>query len=313
MHDIHHITIFGINMTIDGIAFTLPIGKNGWPVYWYGIIIAVGFLLAVIYGMKNAERFGINVDKMLDVVLVTTPISIACARLYYILFDPDRGDAPVDFFSADGLSGIGIYGAVIGAFACGALMCKIKKIKIFDMFDLAAIAFLIGQGIGRWGNFTNQEAFGTPTGSSWWGMTSENVMRDFANKGLDYYSLAHPCFLYESVWCIAGFFLLHHLSKKRRFSGEITLMYCVWYGFERAIVENFRTDSLILWGPVRVSVVVSIIICVGAAIALFVIYKNQRTLVTDKEYTDMFDTDDLSEDAIENETVDALQEENTNE
>lgn len=287
MPDVHNVTIFGIELSFDEVAFTIPF--IDWKVQWYGIIIAFGFMLAIIYGMKNAERLGVNTDKMLDVVIVTTPVAIVCARLYYILFDPNRGDGPVSFFSADGLSGIGIYGAVIGAFACGALMCWIKKINIFDMFDLAAIAFLIGQGIGRWGNFMNQEAFGSPTGSSWWGMTSENVVKDFTDKGFDPQALAHPCFLYESIWCIAGFFLLHHLSKKRHFSGEITLMYCIWYGFERAIIENLRTDSLILWGPIRVSVVVSIVLCVGAFIALLVIRKKQKNAATDQDYTAMFD------------------------
>lgn len=284
----YHVTIFGLELTLDPVAFTLPIG-DGWPIYWYGIIIALGFLLAIIYGMKNAERLGVNTDKMLDVVIVTTPVAIICARLYYILFDPNRGDESVSFFGADGLSGIGIYGAVIGAFACGAIMCKIKKINVFNMFDLAAIAFLIGQGIGRWGNFMNQEAFGSPTGSSWFGMTSENVMRDFAQNGYATNALAHPCFLYESIWCILGFFILHKLSKKRHFSGEITLFYCVWYGFERAIIENFRTDSLILWGSVRVSVVVSIVICIGALITLFVIYKKRKAVVAADGYTAMFD------------------------
>ena len=283
----NHVTIFGIDLTFDSVAFTLPIG-DGWPITWYGILIALGFLLAIVYGIKNAERLGVNTDKMLDVVIVTTPVAIVCARLYYILFDPNRPE-DVEFFGKDGLSGIGIYGAVIGAFACGAIMCKIKKIKVFDMFDLAAIAFLIGQGIGRWGNFMNQEAFGSPTGSSWFGMTSENVVADFAQKGYDPTALAHPCFLYESIWCIAGFFLLHHLSKKRHFSGEITLLYCIWYGFERAIIENFRTDSLMLWGPIRVSVFVSVILFVGALIALIVIRKKQKTAVTDMDYEAMFD------------------------
>ena len=292
----NHVTIFGIDLTFDSVAFTLPIG-DGWPITWYGILIALGFLLAIIYGIKNAERLGVNTDKMLDVVIVTTPVAIVCARLYYILFDPNRPE-DVEFFGKDGLSGIGIYGAVIGAFACGAIMCKIKKIKVFDMFDLAAIAFLIGQGIGRWGNFMNQEAFGSPTGSSWFGMTSENVVADFAQKGYDPTALAHPCFLYESIWCIAGFFLLHHLSKKRHFSGEITLLYCIWYGFERAIIENFRTDSLMLWGPIRVSVFVSVVLFVGALIALIVIRKKQKTAVTDMEYEAMFDDglDDITND-----------------
>ena len=292
----NHVTIFGIDLTFDSVAFTLPIG-DGWPITWYGILIALGFLLAIIYGIKNAERLGVNTDKMLDVVIVTTPVAIVCARLYYILFDPNRPE-DVEFFGKDGLSGIGIYGAVIGAFACGAIMCKIKKIKVFDMFDLAAIAFLIGQGIGRWGNFMNQEAFGSPTGSSWFGMTSETVVADFAQKGYDPTALAHPCFLYESIWCIAGFFLLHHLSKKRHFSGEITLLYCIWYGFERAIIENFRTDSLMLWGPIRVSVFVSVVLFVGALIALIVIRKKQKTAVTDMDYEAMFDDglDDITND-----------------
>ena len=124
----NHVTIFGIDLTFDSVAFTLPIG-DGWPITWYGILIALGFLLAIIYGIKNAERLGVNTDKMLDVVIVTTPVAIVCARLYYILFDPNRPE-DIEFFGKDGLSGIGIYGAVIGAFACGAIMCKIKKIPV---------------------------------------------------------------------------------------------------------------------------------------------------------------------------------------
>ena len=284
----YDVTLFGLKFSLDPIAFTLPIGEDGWPIHWYGIIIATGFLLAIFYGMKNAKRLGIDNDKMLDVVIVTTPVAIVCARLYYILFDPNRPEN-VKFFSSDGLSGIGIYGAVIGAFACGALMCKIKKIKIFDMFDLAALGFLIGQGIGRWGNFVNQEAYGTFTGSSWWGMTSGRIASEMGSS-----DLVHPCFLYESIWCIAGFFLLHHFSKKRRFSGQITLMYCVWYGFERAIVENLRTDSLMLWGPIRVSVVVSVVIFLGALITFIILYKKKRTTIKDGTYAPMFD-DEMSD------------------
>ena len=280
----YDVTIFGINLTIKPIAFTLPIGKNGWPIYWYGIIIAIGFALAIFYGMKNAKRFNVDTDKMLDVVIVTTPISIVCARLYYILFDPNRQSEKVTFFSDDGLQGIAIYGAVIGAFACGAVMCKIKKIKIFDMFDLAATAFLIGQGIGRWGNFMNQEAYGDFTGSSWFGMTSNKVALEMGGKGL-----VHPCFLYESLWCIAGFFVLNYFSKKRKYSGQITLLYCVWYGFERAIVENLRTDSLMIGNNIRVSVLVSIVICLSAATTLLVIRTKQKDAATDVNYVAMFE------------------------
>ena len=195
------ITIFGITITINPIAFTIPIGE-GWPIYWYGIFIGLGCLLALIYGMKFASRFDIDKDRMLDVVLVTIPVAILCARAYYCIFDNVSGakiTSVKEFFgigSPGGFSGLAIYGGVIGAFICGALMCKLRKIKILDMFDLAALGFLIGQAIGRWGNFTNQEAYGTFTGSSWWGMQSDTTIIEMGH------GLVHPCFLYESIWCI---------------------------------------------------------------------------------------------------------------
>lgn len=282
----YDVIIFGIHLTLKPIAFTLPIG-NGWDIYWYGIIIAIGFALAIVYGIKNADRFNVNVDKMLDVVIVTTPVSILCARTYYVIFDGVKCESISDFFgfgSSNGFSGIAIYGAVIGAFLCGAIMCLVRKIKILDMFDLAATAFLIGQGIGRWGNFVNQEAFGKLTGSSWWGMQSINTIAEVGE------GMVHPCFLYESIWCIAGFFVLNHFSKQRHFSGEITLMYCVWYGFERSIVENLRTDSLMI-GNIRVSVLVSVIICLSAAITLFAVRKKQKSSVGGDTYTALFEND----------------------
>lgn len=282
----YDVIIFGIHLTLKPIAFTLPIG-NGWDIYWYGIIIAIGFALAIVYGIKNADRFNVNVDKMLDVVIVTTPVSILCARTYYVIFDGVKCESISDFFgfgSSNGFSGIAIYGAVIGAFLCGAIMCLVRKIKILDMFDLAATAFLIGQGIGRWGNFVNQEAFGTLTGSSWWGMQSINTIAEVGE------GMVHPCFLYESIWCIAGFFVLNHFSKQRHFSGEITLMYCVWYGFERSIVENLRTDSLMI-GNIRVSVLVSVIICLSAAITLFAVRKKQKSTVGGDNYTSLFESE----------------------
>lgn len=278
----YDVTIFGIHLTLNPIAFTLPIG-DGWPVYWYGIIIALGFMLAILYGIKNAPRFNVNTDKMLDVVIVTTPVSILCARTYYVIFDGEKLNSIGEFFGfGTGFSGIAIYGAVIGAFACGAIMCKIKKIKIFDMFDLAATAFLIGQGIGRWGNFMNQEAYGTFTGSTWWGMQSNRTVAEMGE------GLVHPCFLYESIWCIAGFFVLNHFSKKRHFSGEITLIYCVWYGFERAIVENLRTDSLMI-GNLRISVLVSVIICLAAATTLIIAAHKRKVAASGDNYSALFD------------------------
>lgn len=280
----YDVTIFGIDLTLNPVAFSLPFG-GGWKIYWYGILIALGFTLAIIYGMKNAPRFNVNTDKMLDVIIVTTPVAILCARTYYVLFDGEKLNSIGDFFGfsdSSGFSGLAIYGAVIGAFACGALMCKIKKIKILDLFDLAAVAFLIGQGIGRWGNFVNQEAYGAFTGSSWWGMQSSRTILEMGP------GLVHPCFLYESIWCITGFFVLNRLSKNRRFSGETTLMYCVWYGFGRGIIELLRTDSLMI-GNIRVSCLLSILICIAAAVVIFIVRRKQAQTANETQYTSMFD------------------------
>lgn len=305
----YNVTIFGLHLKVSPVAFTLPIGKNGWDIYWYGILIALGFLLALIYGMRNASRFSINTDRMLDVVLVTTPVAILCARAYYVIFDPDTTFANFFNFSGSaGFSGLAIYGGVTGAFACGLMMCKLRKLNIFDMFDLAALGFLIGQGVGRWGNFINQEAYGAFTGSSWWGMESERTISEMGASGL-----VHPCFLYESIWCIAGFFVLHHFSKKRRFSGQIVLMYGTWYGFGRAFIELLRTDSLML-GAFRVSSLLSFLLCLVCATLLVFFLKQSREQSREVDYGEQFaeqmisaeDGEEVSaedEEAVESEEV----------
>ena len=160
-------------------------------------------------------------------------------------------------------------------------MCKLKKINVLDALDLASVGFLIGQGIGRWGNFMNQEAYGSFTGSSFFGMQSERTVMEMGP------GLVHPCFLYESVWCIAGFFVLKFFSKKRKFSGQIALYYCVWYGFGRAIIEIMRTDSLMI-GPIKVSCLLSFLICVSALVTLIVIGKKQKQDILEAEYTEVF-------------------------
>jgi len=304
----YNVTLFGIDMVINPVAFTLPIGENGWTIYWYGIIIAAGFALALVYGYLNAARLGLNIDRVLDVVLVATPVAILGARTYYVIFDGEPIESVAEFFgfNGSGISGLAIYGGVIGAVLSGFIMAKIRKVNILDLLDLASIAFLIGQGIGRWGNFFNQEAFGGPTGSSWWGMTSENVVYDFRIQGFEIDALAHPCFLYESIWCLTGAVVLHILSRKRKFSGETALMYCVWYGFGRSIIETMRTDSLML-GNAKVSFLLSLLLCLGAIAALILINKKIKTKAKQTEYVDMFkdeiaaevNTEDIVEEAIE--------------
>lgn len=323
--DAYHVTIFGIKLVFDRVAFTLPI-KGGWNIYWYGILIALGFLLAVIYCFSNVKKYGIDVDRLTDVVLVTTPVAIVCARLYYIIFGDVEIHSFADFigFSGDsGVSGLAIYGGIIGAILCGLAMCKVRKVHPLDAFDIAAPGFLIGQAVGRWGNFFNQEAFGTLLKH---GMRSEGVYEYVSDHIDEYPSLAdknvrdymisnnigvHPCFLYESIWCILGFVLIHFLSKNRKFKGQMILTYGVWYGFGRFFIEGLRTDSLCL-GPIKVSRWLSILlvlVCGGLLVFLFARRKQKKVNDT---YVSMFDDIDpvtvegesaKTEEAAEEETV----------
>ncbi len=281
---VYNVTIFGIDIKLRPVAFSI----GGWSVYWYGIIIALGFALALVYAWRSSKRFGVNFDRLLDVVIVTVPAAILSARAYYLLFDPN-GDgikSLKQFFGFDGkgFSGLAIYGGVIGTVVVGGIMCRVKKLSIPAVFDLASVGFLIGQGIGRWGNFMNQEAFGGPTGSSWWGMTSERVAAELG-EGV----LAHPCFLYESLWCALGFVLLHKVSRHRAFEGEIASLYCVWYGAGRAVIEGLRTDSLYLFGSgIRVSQALSVLLVLFGAVMLAVGFKRRRTKASEMTYENVF-------------------------
>ncbi len=273
MNTVYHVTIFGLELTINRVAFTLPIG-DGWPIYWYGILIALGFLLALLYAMRRAKAFGVNTDRLMDVVLVTTPLAILGARVYYMVFDGMPWSQLFDLHSG----GLAIYGGVIVAALVGTGMCLLRKVKISDTLDLAAMGFLIGQAIGRWGNFFNQEAFGRYiSGDSrlpeWWGMSSEATV-SYYNYALEDV-FVHPCFLYESIWCLAGFVILHLFSKRRRFSGQLALMYGVWYGTGRYFIEGLRTDSLKA-GDLRVSQAVSAIAALVCAVLLVILLLRQK-------------------------------------
>lgn len=283
---VYDVTLFGIHMKFDSVAFTLPIG-GGWSIYWYGICIAIGFLLAIIYCFKRAPRFGVDVDRLTDVVLVTTPVALLSARVYYILFDPSgtKIKSVSDFFGfsgGNGVSGLAIYGGVIGAAVMGLIMCRLRKVNVLDAFDLAASGFLIGQAIGRWGNFFNQEAYGSYTNSAFWGMT---------NQTLD--GNVHPCFLYESIWCLIGFVILHFLGKKRRFSGQLALTYGAWYGFGRMFIEGLRTDSLYI-GPLKVSQWLSGLLVIACVALLIWKFRKMAEAKVDETYTAMFDDIDPS-------------------
>lgn len=252
--------LLDLSFDINRVAFSIGELK----VYWYGIIIAVGFMLAVLYAYKRADKFGIVSDKVADVAIFGIIGGVIGARLYYVVFSWEKFKD--DFWGIFEIweGGIAVYGGLIGGIIAGAIVCKVQKIKFTAMLDVAVIGFLIGQGIGRWGNFVNVEAYGAPMKTNLpWGMTSAKIVSEL---GVEAGTLVHPCFLYESLWCLLGVLVLHLYSKHRRFDGELALFYCVWYGAERFVVEGLRTDSLYL-GSFRVSQMLALVLCVTAAVA----------------------------------------------
>lgn len=301
---VHHVTLFGLQFDINPVAFTLPIG-DGWAIYWYGILIAVGFLLALVYALRRAKPLGVDPDRMIDVVLVAAPVGILGARAYYILFS--KGTSFAEFFDIHS-GGLAIYGGVIASMLAAIVMCKLRKVNFFSMLDLASLGFLIGQCVGRWGNFFNQEAYGGYTNSDWWGMGSAKITAEMDPLNVVQGShLVHPCFLYESIWCLLGFILLHFLSKHRKFKGEIFLAYVSFYGLGRFFIEGLRTDSLML-GNIRVSqLVAGAAFVAGGAALLYLLHKKKKGGVP-AEYTPQFaDAMDSLDDEADAEGVEELE------
>lgn len=250
---------------------------------FYGVIIAFGFLLAVLFGGRMAYKWKLDLNKMLDILLFGTIGGIVGARLYYVAFEWDYYSRHLSEIPQIWEGGLAIYGGLIGGILAAFLVCRHNGLNFLKLLDLAGMSFLIGQGIGRWGNYANQEAFGTNTTMPW-GMTSDKVARyisshqsEFAEKGItmDASIPVHPTFLYESLWCIASFIIIYIICKKAyKFSGQLILCYGILYGAERAVVEGLRTDSLYIGTTsLRVSQVLSmvlVLICAAILIAKLV-------------------------------------------
>ena len=225
----------GLSFELSRVAFSI----GGMDIYWYGVCIAFGLCLALVFAFRCCTEFGIDADSMVDVILIGVVLGIASARLYYVAMAPYNYDTIWDVLAVrDG--GLAIYGGIIGAFVFGGLACKWRGVPVLPMFDLAGMGFLIGQGCGRWGNFFNQEAFGCNTTLPW-GMFSE-ATEDYlmgstvtVPKGvtIDPAMPVHPTFLYESIWCFVGLALLAAFFKKRKFNVDIALRSLVWYGAGR--------------------------------------------------------------------------------
>ena len=263
----------------------LPFLANPITIKWYGVIIAFGFTLAVLFGGRKAYVWKIDIYKMLDILIWGALFGILGARLYYVFNEWGYYSAHPSEILAVWHGGLAIYGGLIGGILAALVVCITERVNIRNLLDLCGMSFLLGQGIGRWGNFANQEAFGTNTDLPW-GMFSEKTQAylqtlvNTGETGIDPSKPVHPTFLYESIWCIIGFFVLWWICEKhRRFSGQIFLTYGVWYGLERSIVEGLRTDSLYIGSTnIRISQALSMVLVVVCGTLLII------GLVRDKKH-----------------------------
>ncbi len=299
--------LFPNGIKIDNVMFTIP-GIN-LEIYWYGFLIALGMVLAMIYAYRNMRRFGLEPDRVTDTILAGFVGGIIGARAYYVIFSIERyltDEGTFDLKAAlsvrDG--GLAIYGGVIGALLLGVVMAKIRKVKLPPMLDLVGMGFLIGQCLGRWGNFFNQEAFGAKTTLPW-GMTSQKIVNGLysfyypdnitivTNRATE--MIAHPCFLYESLWCLIGFLALHFYKKHRKFDGELFLLYIGWYGLGRFWIEALRTDSLYLIYTDALKLKVSQIVAGTCVIFALVLLIYMYMSIRKNGYTFYRDTDESKE------------------
>ncbi|MBQ8331816.1 MAG: prolipoprotein diacylglyceryl transferase [Clostridia bacterium] len=270
------------SFTLHSVAFTIPI-FGGIEVRFYGLIITLGIILAFTYCAYRSKQEGIIFDDLLDIALFTIIFAVIGARLYYVLTSLDKYDSFGEVIAIWN-GGLAIYGAIIAGALTILITCRIKKIQSLKMLDATAPAVMIGQILGRWGNFFNGEAYGS--------VVPENSPLYFLRMGLSPHNIegvrgmayVHPTFLYESLWNLLGFILIHFLYKKKKFDGQVLLMYVTWYGFGRMLIEGLRTDSLYV-GVFRISQVLGFLcFIVGALLLILNLAKAHRAELTAKDY-----------------------------
>ena len=228
---------------ISSVAFTL--GEN-FSVMWYGVVIALGMLMAIAYAAFRCKQQGIKIDDLIDIAIFAIFFGVIGARLYYVIFNPTNFKTFMDVIDIRS-GGLAIYGGIIAGALTVVIVCLIKKISWRKLFDAAGPGVMIAQAMGRWGNFFNGEAYGAlveeghPLYFLRMGLISNNTYGDFGTTEMVY---VHPCFLYESLWNVIGFILINIFFKKKKFDGQIALYYFAWYGFGRMFIEGLRTDAL---------------------------------------------------------------------
>ena len=264
----------GLQFEVNRVAFSI----GSIDIYWYAILIATGFMLALVFCFKNFPKFGVDPDRAIDVVFFAMIFGIIGARLYYVAFQWDMyKDNLLEILNIRG-GGLGFYGGIIGGIIGLIIGCKLRGQNTLAFLDVAGGAVLIGQGIGRWGNFVNSEAFGSNTTLPW-GMTSPKIAayierhsEEVMGAVMDPSVPVHPTFFYESLWCAIGLLVFCYVMKKRKFDGQMLLFYLGWNGFGRMIIEGLRTDSLMI-GPFRVSQLLGALMFIFAVCAFGVAMK----------------------------------------
>lgn len=250
----------GLSFNINPVAFTV----FGNKIYWYAILILTGFLLAVLFCSRSAKKRSVNPDNIIDIALYGLIFGLIGARLYYVIFDLKAFNSIGEIFAVwEG--GLAIYGGLIGAVISTVIYCKVKKLSFFKLADICAPGLLIGQIIGRLGNFVNAEVFGTGTSS-------------FLGMSINGSSMVHPLFLYEGLWNLLGLILILCFRDKKKADGQVICGYFFWYGFGRLFLEGMRQKAYILYlidGVLAISQLVSILIMIASAVAFIILTKKK--------------------------------------
>ena len=264
------------DLPVNRIAFSL----FGWPIYWYGLLIAAAIILCMLLAIRQAPKFGLTADDVMDTFIVIIPLMIVMARLYYVVMEWNyfSGDLRRIFSTRDG--GLAFYGGVIGGILAILIVTQVKKIKLATLLDFLAVYVPLGQAIGRWGNFFNQEAFGNNTNLAW-GMISNQTsyyLKNVSNiPGLDPARPVHPTFFYEFVANLIIFFILLRHRKKSKMPYGTLLTYLLLYGFVRYFVEGIRTDPLFIPGTgIRASQLLSALMVIGSALTLLILSRRRQ-------------------------------------
>lgn len=267
MHSPIYFPMLGENFSIDPPSYFELFGLK---IHWYGVIIAFGFILAVAYALHRKKEFGLTEDNLIDMLLFAVPAALIGARIYYVVFNFAQYENNLSDIYKIWEGGLAIYGAIIFAVITVYIFAKVKKIPVGAFFDIGGLGLMIGQAVGRWGNFMNREAYGGETDI-------------FCRMGITLsdgtITYVHPTFLYESLWNVIGFIIIHIWSKKhRKYDGQVFLLYMGWYGIGRFFIEGLRSDSLYLFGTgIRVSQLVGITAFI-AAVVLLIIFRNKNNL-----------------------------------